>query len=52
MINRLIIVINKIDTIDKDKRAENLDKKIQGLKKVFSKTKFKDNLDFFCVSAT
>ena len=36
----MIVVLNKIDLIPKEEREETIKKKIEALRKVFSKTKF------------
>ena len=47
----MIIVLNKIDMIPEENRAVILAKKIEGLRKVFSKTKFGSNLPIIPVAA-
>lgn len=51
LIPRLIIVLNKIDLIPEIEREEILKKKTETLRKIFQKTKFKDNLIFIPLSA-
>ena len=49
--SKMIIVLNKIDMIPEENRAVILAKKIEGLRKVFSKTKFGSNLPIIPVAA-
>jgi translation elongation factor EF-1alpha len=47
----LIVVLNKIDLIPENDRQTAIIKKIEALKKVFSKTKFHDKMHFVPISA-
>ena len=51
LISKLIVVLNKIDLIPENDRQTVIIKKIEALKKVFSKTKFHDKLHFVPISA-
>ena len=43
----MIVVLNKIDMIAEEKRNDTISKRVEGLKKVFSKTRFTDK--FFII---
>ena len=47
----MIVVLNKIDLLPEENRAEILLKKLEALKKIFSKTKFGSKIPMVCISA-
>lgn len=49
---KMIVVLNKIDMIPEDKRAETISKKMEQLKKVFSKTKFGADVPMIPIAAS
>ena len=48
---KMIVVLNKIDMIEGEKKEEILQKKIENLRKVFAKTKFGADLPIIPISA-
>jgi translation initiation factor 2 gamma subunit (eIF-2gamma) len=48
---RLIVVLNKVDLIPESEREATLSKKIEVLRKMFAKTKFGSNVPIVAVSA-
>ncbi|KAL4495602.1 hypothetical protein ABPG72_014071 [Tetrahymena utriculariae] len=52
LMQKMIVVLNKIDMIPEDKRAETINKKMEQLKKVFSKTKFGASVPMIPIAAS
>lgn len=50
LVSKLIVVLNKCDLLAKENRDQILAKKIENLKKVFSKTKFTENVPIVPIS--
>ena len=49
---KVIVILNKIDLIPAESRAETVQKKTDALKKILSKTKFGNNLTIIPISAS
>ena len=48
---KLIVILNKIDIIEEGIRDAQIHKRKEGLKKIFSKTKFTDQVPMVPISA-
>lgn len=51
LISKIIVVLNKLDLLPKENRNNIIQKKIESLKKVFSKTKYGSEIPFIPISA-